>query len=388
MISSSSAVAAPQFAARERMHGARISRALQNYPMKHRSAVMHAASDDMRLADLALSFPAILFVIAVPHKSIDQLALANAVKVGASLKFIAQHFGLPFWLRKLPPQAFEEPLGKLPQGPFISRQIGNHLPLKMRHAARWLKSVSLAARAGNEPFALWIAALSPDERERLSWRDLDTLGLWAWSSAQKDGQLGRLCRKPWHMKMKLKQAVDACRNWVEAVNTHLLLQVRRQPAAFAPATLEGIEFVHLATAEMIAEEADRMRHCILSYGQDIAYYATELWSMRKEGVSIATLSVAPSYRDGLADITEIKGSDNKKVGKDVALVARRWAQSHDVSSIDLVCTEAQRDDCRKAWIALFKPYWIEKRRISEWPKLHPHEFRLFAPYLRKRKRVV
>jgi hypothetical protein len=192
MTSSLTAVARPQFAARSRAYEVRVERALQSFPVTYRSAVLNVARSDVRLSDLALSFPALLFVIAVPHNCTDRAALTDAVLSGSPLKVLAQMARLPFWLRKLPPQAFSDLVGPLPDSPFTQRQLGNHMPKHVQHAARWLTRVSFSMCWGNETFAIWIAKLSHQERGQLDKTSLQTLALWAWASARADTMLGSL----------------------------------------------------------------------------------------------------------------------------------------------------------------------------------------------------
>jgi hypothetical protein len=130
-----------------------IEFALNRFARKYRALVHREAAHSFALADLALSFPALLFVIAVKHPGIDADALRQRVIAGQSLKALARAAGLPMWLRKLKPQAFEGLLVHVPQGDLVSRQIANFIPRKSKHHARWLWRVSHACRWGHEGFA-------------------------------------------------------------------------------------------------------------------------------------------------------------------------------------------------------------------------------------------
>jgi hypothetical protein len=174
-----------------------------------------------------------------------------------------------------------------------------------------------------------------------------------------------------------------CCEWIQQVNLHLIVQVRQQTPQFRAAKVDEFELTHLATPSMIEEEACRMRNCIQGWGHDITYSGVELWSIRKDGRSLATVSVGKSHGDGLASITEIKAADNKQVDRNVALVARRWLQMHDIASMQFTQVEEQERDCEKAWKFLFKPYWIEKRAAQRWPELRPKWYGLPSPWLVK-----
>jgi hypothetical protein len=345
----------------------RISLALETYPKRHRTAIKAVAAADTRFADLALSFPALLFVLAVPHRGVDCAQLRVMVQAGVPLKALAQAAGLPLWLRKLPPQAFEEPIGRLPIDPLVVRQLGNFLPKRARHAARWLRCVSVAADFGTDGFALWMARLAHGERMRFEDDSLKALSLWAWFAERPDTELGKLCRKSFHLRMTLKGAAHEANEWCSRANMHLNLKYVLLPNRFRAATVDGFDFVPLDTAERIADEATRMGNCIMGYGYDITELGVELWSARKDGCSVATISISPFYDDGFARISQIKAPENKKASREVALAARRWFNLHDLVDVSREVAKIERSHQLKAWQALLKPYWLAKKRSPVWP---------------------
>jgi hypothetical protein len=134
--------------------------------------------------------------------------------------------------------------------------------------------------------------------------------------------------------------------------------------------------VHLATSEMVADEATAMRNCLKSYGFDVTCYGHELWSMRKNGARVATLCISNSNIDHLLAITEIKQAGNQFVSRDLALAARRWFELHDIQSIELKRHEMPDDAIRRLWQRGFKPYWLEKRAMPQWVRIGgPFELR-------------
>ncbi len=120
-----------------------------------------------------------------------------------------------------------------------------------------------------------------------------------------------------------------------------------------------------------------MENCVRSYGTSIAAKAERLWSMRQNGKRVATLSVGNDSDLGLLTITEIKGPKNAKVPREVAVAAKRWMDNIDVTAIE-VRSRRLSDvlPSRNAWVALFKPYWIEKQRIPNWLPLVPKNWML------------
>jgi hypothetical protein len=343
-----------------------IEFALNRFARKHRALVHREAGLNFAIADLALSFPALLFVIAVKHPGIDADALRQRVIAGQSLKALARAAGLPMWLRKLKPQAFEDLLVHVPQGDLVSRQITNFIPRKSKDHARWLWRVSHACRWGHEGFALWMARMWKTAADHKDRDCFEMLSLWAWYSTRPNTEFGRLVQKRWRMDIDWKQAVAACNSWIDSVNLHLLVHIEPRPPKMKERTVGGFDFVHLATSEMLADEAVAMRNCIKTYGYDVAHKDVELWSIRKDGQRIATLEIGTSDVDGLPGIRQVKHADNAPVRRDVALVARRWFEMHDIEGITIVDRKLPCDASRRAWQRGFKPYWIAKGRIPNW----------------------
>ncbi|WP_229186726.1 hypothetical protein [Bradyrhizobium oropedii] len=81
-----------------------------------------------RAADLAVSFPALLFALAVPRVGVASASALACVIDGRSLAGAAAAAGVALWLRKLPPEAFTSPITRLPDDELLRRQIANHLP--------------------------------------------------------------------------------------------------------------------------------------------------------------------------------------------------------------------------------------------------------------------
>ena len=69
------------------------------------------------MEDLAETFPALLFALSTGFGSAPKRDRSfDLICAGASLRYAADALGLPWWLRKLPAQAFTEPLPSFPAG--------------------------------------------------------------------------------------------------------------------------------------------------------------------------------------------------------------------------------------------------------------------------------
>jgi hypothetical protein len=134
-----------------------LERRLRRYHPRFQGAVRALAMRHPRIADLAASFPALLFALAVPRPGLDpEPALARVID-GLALAEAASAAELPMWLRKLPQEALIGPIARLPDGELFRRQIANHLPRSPKLAPTWLQAVADVAQLAHEPAAIWIA---------------------------------------------------------------------------------------------------------------------------------------------------------------------------------------------------------------------------------------
>ena len=357
-----------------------LERRFRRYCPQFQGAVRALAMRHSRVADLAVSFPALLFALAVPRPGLDPARAIERAIEGVSLAKVAAAADVPLWLRGLPPEALSRPIARLPDGEVFRRQIANHLPRSPKVAPIWLQAVADIADLAHEAMAVWIARQIAREKRGMNLNRLRLIGLWAWFSGQPD-TLGRgMIQKPWTPDMRIGSALDAADDWRTNIGLHVNLG--REPIAdvwLHPARVVGYDFLPLTSISEITEEAAAMRNCLRTYGYRLAHNRSRLWSMRKDGQRVATLSVASGYRDPLPNIIELTAAGNAEVPLEVWWAARQWLHMHDLSQVD-----TKRRDWgtvpldRATWISLWRPYWMAKRRIPEWLPLAPSRAALKA----------
>ena len=108
--------AAPRVTARAEHIRARVEKHLRRYPPAVQAAVRAVARLHPHVADLAISFPALLFAVATTRRGADRARLIAAIVEGEPLARVAALAGVPLWLRKLPPETFVQPIRQLPDG--------------------------------------------------------------------------------------------------------------------------------------------------------------------------------------------------------------------------------------------------------------------------------
>ena len=346
---------------------------LRRYHPRFQGAVRALAMRHPRIGDLAASFPALLFALAVPRPGFDPALVLDRVIAGAALGEVAVAAGLPMWSRKLPPEAFACRIPKLPDGELFRRRIANHLPRSSKHAPAWLQALADIAAFAHEPAALWIARELVREPRGLKRASLRLIGLWAWFSGQPATLGHTLIDRPWTPDMSIAAAIKAANAWQELIELHLNLGTR--PIAdmwLRPDRVAGYDFLPLCSTVTVAEEAAAMKNCVRTYGDSLAHDYSRLWSVRRDGERVATLEVATRHGDPLLNIVQLKGPANTMVPHELSSAARRWLHMHDLPQIDPKRRDWNTVELdRASWISLWRPYWLAKRLIPAWLPIAP-----------------
>jgi hypothetical protein len=266
----------------------------------------------------------------------------------------------------LPPEAFAASFNGLPDDERFRRRIASHMPTDPEVAASWLTAVCFAVEYGDHDFAVWVAREwqpgHPDGQLRL-------LALFAWYSRRPKFFASRCLSAPWAIGMSFERALNEAQSWHETLELHLYLGGKTLDPWFFPATVMGFEFVPLLTADDIVQEAKIMRNCARRYGPALANNSQRLWSIRRKGERVATLSIDSG--DPLPWISQLQGPANEKAHQETLAAAWRWMIQHDpfADRDERGCSPVCYD--RSTWFALWRPYWLAKRRIPGWLPLAP-----------------
>ena len=358
---------------RETARAGVIERRLERYHPRFHGAVRALAMRHSRVADLAASFPALLFALAVPRPGLDRAPALARVVDGRSLAEAAAAADLPLWLRKLPPEAFAAPIAPLPDGELFRRQIGHHLPHLPKLMPGWLQVVADIFAIAHEPAALWVAREFVREPRKASPARLRLIGLWSWFSLQPETFGHELMKRPWTPDMSLATALEAAEEWRTMIALHLDLGA--EPIAdtwLRSGHMAGYDFLPLTSLPAIVEEAETMRNCLKNYGPHLAHNHSRLWSVRQNGERVATLRICCRAPDPLLTIIELEAAGNTKAPREVWWAARQWLHAHDLLQVNI---DPRRwgsvPPDRDIWRSLWRPYWLARRRIPEWLPLAP-----------------
>lgn len=348
-----------------------IERRLRRYAGSAQARVRALAQRHPHLADLAASFPALLFALALARPGVDpERAIARAIQ-GRPLADVAAAAEIPLWLRRLPVDGLTGPLPPLPSSDLFGRRVLNHLPRSPKLTAAWLAGVSDATDWVNEPFAVWMGREIARDGKILGAKGLRLVHLWAWFSQHPDTDGYRLMATPWRHEMGFNAARGAAREWLNRLSADLAFGQR--PIAelwLQPGVFEDHDFVPLDTVERIDQEATAMENCLRGYVYDVAGGGCRLWSIRRDGQRIATLEVLRGQP--LLQIGQLEAARNAPAPIEVWWLATRWLHQHDLMSVlaaKRVHQEAEPDIA--TWRKLWRPYWLAKRRLPAWLPLAP-----------------
>jgi len=326
-----------------------------------------------RIADLAASFPALLFALAVPRPGRDPAPALARVIDGRALAEVAAAADVPMWLRKLPPEALVRPIARLPDGEVFRRQIGNHLTRSPKLAPTWLQVVADVAELAHEEAAAWIARELVHGPQRVNSARLRLVSLWSWFSVESATFGHKLIDRPWTPSMRIGPALAAADDWRTNIALHVNLGAQPISDVWLQAgRVAGYDFLPLNSISAITEEARAMRNCLRTYGYNLAHNRSRLWSVRRDGERVATLRLGCRFRDPLPNIVELKGAGNAAVSRELWWAARQWLHMHDLSEINIEWRDWNTAPLDRAtWLSLWRPYWLAKRRIPEWLPVAP-----------------
>jgi len=322
-----------------------------------------------RMADLAVVFPGAMHALATKRGTQQSRDAAIAlVEDGAALKSVARALGLPLWLRRLPPEAFQGDIAPLPASESFTRRVATRLPTTPSHSALWLSSVAFGAKACHDDFALWLADQAiysdPGEPERL----FGMLAAYAWFSRATQTRAHGLIVVPWRPEIAFDTALCAAKSWLNRMRLTLQLSpgVITDPW-LAGGEVRGFTFVPLLDRAEILTEARAMQNCADQYAERLADDRCRLFSVRRAREHVATLEIGPHSREaGMLAITQLKARHNMAAPLDVWQAAYAWlaGQSGLRRLPPRIPPERRLDD--DAWKQLMGPY---RRRIGGAPWL-------------------
>jgi hypothetical protein len=313
-----------EFAPREESQTSRRQRRIEAFHPCYRRFVGDLTRCSVALEDLADSFPALLFALATGYATPTRRERAfELTSSGAPLREAAEALELPWWLRKLPPQAFAAPLAALPDDPDFAFRIASVIPHEPRLTEPWLARVSHAHMACGKDYALWVAR-QPDLETPAP--DLFMfLAAWAWFGGQP-GLLGnRLLRKPWNPDMSFKRAHEELAAWRQRLRLIECLGSGIETPWLADGTAAGYSFVAMRTVDDFIAESEALENCLDQYADHLRNGLTALFSIRKGAASVACVEIGLHEAEvTMPTVLQLRAARNRRAPPEVWAATYAW----------------------------------------------------------------
>jgi hypothetical protein len=315
----------------------RRMRRIEAFASSARPAIAKLAIKASALEDLADSFPGLLFALATGYGSeTDRRAATTAVLEGIPLREAANRLGLPFWLRKLPAASFNGPLLDPPSDPQLVGRLMTLIPRTPRCAAAWLGRLLAAHHAGRPELALWVAAQYRAAQPSPRSESFLTVLAWAWFSTADPGLRGsQLLTTKWKPSMGARRAAAEARLWRERIALDVCLGSGLTDTWIAEGTVGDLSFVALRNADDFIAESIAMDNCLDRYADRLIGRAARVFSIRRDGRSIANVEIAAHEREtGHPMIAQLRGPHNRRAALDVWQAAYMWLGSQPLRLAD------------------------------------------------------
>lgn len=305
------------------------SRRLKRFSPLFRSRIAALTCCAPQAEDLAESFPGLLVAMVSNISTIEKRSKAfGTILDGGSIKVAAEILGLPMWLRKMPPEAFREPIRRLPTESQFTAKITNFIPERAHSTGDWLEHVSFADEACGSSFALWVAkhcgSVAPSRRRMV----FLYMASWAWHCTQPDTVGHRLIEKPWSPKMGLRRATEELMRWRRRVDLACLLGGGLQCTWLEDGRFGDYDFVSLRTIDDFILESRAMSNCLDQYADRLATGLIRVFSIRQGDKRVADIEVGPAPAEGATpSIVQIKAAHNRQTSMAVWQAAQAWLES-------------------------------------------------------------
>lgn len=322
------------------------------------------------LEDLADSFPALLFALASGYGSDLQRERARSlVDKGMPLRDAAAALGLPWWLRRMPPDSFSAPLRAVPDGPEFAVQIADLIPERGAAARLWLERVLNASAGCGPALALWIARHYRTSTIRSDDPTLNYLAAWAWYSGQPGTTGHAILRRPWTPDIGLRRALDEVTVWRRRAALAICLGDGLVGDWVVDGAAHGYAFVTLRTIDDFLNESAAMTNCLDQFADHMETGSVRVVSIRKNGRSVADIEIGTRDRQsGVPEIVQLRAPRNRRAPPEVWQAAYAWLGSQQ---LDLIEADEQLPAKRRANRRAFWLPYLESRAASERQRIEP-----------------
>lgn len=340
----------------------RRRRRMQSFHASVRERVEELSSASRAIEDLADSFPALLFALSTDYATPARRRKAlSLVMEGAPLRTAADALGIAWWVRRLPAQAFIEPLRTLPDDDAFNERVASFLPPSGDQARSWLWTVSYGAHACGPSFALWAAGWASRQRRTFDssiGRDhFRYMAAWAWHAEQPAAPGSALLRRPWSAQMGLRRAMEELTVWRRRLRLALCLGGGERPLWVEEGDAQGYAFVALKTPADFIAESEAMDNCLDQFADRLEAGRSRVYSIRRDGRPVADLEIGTDELEaGMPTVLQLRGPRNRKAQPEIWRATYSWLGSRNLRPLVPVSAEAMSGTLKRTARIYWKPY--------------------------------
>ena len=299
----------------------------RRFALWYRYQVYHESAISERFLQLTSVFPALALAISDPGRTEDRLQALHLVYSGAPLRLVAEAAGVPMALRKVKPGAAHlalELVGFLAHQPDL---VHAYMPMPLPRMRPWLRAVGFAARISPE-FGQFTARnfckLGGTRDEYMHW--LEDVADWVRACTNTDRESSALVTRQFSPDMSIDTVTSLSREWHEAAAFNRNGGYYEFPEPWAQAGKVGDnDIVPITNSLELYREGHAMHHCVGTYGKSVCNGLCHIFSVRTEGVRIATIKLVQS--EGRVSMGQIRGPGNAPVSDRIKRAAKKWLKS-------------------------------------------------------------
>lgn len=337
-------------------------RRVQSFHASARDKIEELTSTSRAIEDLADSFPALLYAVATGYSShIRRRKALHLVTEGAPLRHAAEAIGLAWWTRRLPAQAFMEPLRPVPDDPVFAERISSYLPTNPDQARTWYWTVSYGAEACSPEFALWAASWAARQRRTFDaaiGRDhFRYMAAWAWHSRNPTAPGHSLLRRAWSPQLGLRRAVEELAAWRRRLRLAMCLGRGQDEPWIKEGSALGYDFVALRTPVDFIRESEAMDNCLDQFADRLEEGRSRVFSIRKSGRPVANIEIGTDALEaGMPTVLQLRGPRNRVTPAEIWRAAYTWLGAQPLRPMLAIPVEQRSTGVRRAARAYWRPY--------------------------------
>jgi hypothetical protein len=334
------------------------------HPERH-DVVAVVAARHPALADLAESFPALLFALATGFGSeAGRVAATEAVLKGGGLQCAAEQLGLAWWTRKLPASVLKEPLVTFPLDADFSRRMASLVPEGSGQQGLWLTAVSEAMPAGGRQYTLWVARHGVPLMGTLSDCQRHAFHAWVWL-AWHPGTLGHaLVRRPWSNDLGIKRMMDEFGAFLARAALVDALGPGHLGGVVPDLQVHGLRFKPLRTVFDYMQTAAALDNCLEQYADRIRRGTTAVAAIVDGLDTVGCVEVGPHPTEaGMPTIIQLRIAKNRRAPAHLWSAAYAWLAACDMRPLAARVMAPTDDERRSVRAALWGAYLADLAQL-------------------------